>query len=91
MLSQELRKKLKEEIKKDPKKALKMIEKEPQILQILLNSEEKAEETYKEKIKYVNMNSQMQAQLEEKAKQLKITQGILIGGALLWFLSLLDE
>lgn len=84
MLSEDLRKKLRQSIKKNPKEAAKLIEKEPQILEALLNNDEQI-------IKYINMNSQMQTQLEEKAKELKTTQGVLIGAALLWFLYLLDK
>ena len=91
MLTKELREKLIELMKNKPKEAIKEIEKEPQILKILLNSDNEAENERKEKLKYVNMTSQMQTQLEQKSKDLKTTQGILIGAGILLILSLLDN
>ena len=78
-------------MKDKPKDAIKEIEKNPQILKILLNDNNRAEVERKEKLKYVNMNYQMQTQLEQKSKQLKTTQGVLIGAGILLLLSLLDN
>ncbi|MCD6477196.1 MAG: hypothetical protein J7K26_03515 [Candidatus Aenigmarchaeota archaeon] len=91
MLSDDLRQKLIQNIRKDPREAIKILEKEPQILEMLLNTEKEVEREKHEKIKYVNMTMQMQKQLQEKAKQLKTTQGLLIGAGVLLLLSLLDE
>ena len=75
VLSQELRKKLVKLIKENPKKAIKELEKDPRILDILLNSDvelkKTQEETKNEKIKYVNMTAHMQHQLKEQAEKLK--------------------
>lgn len=78
-------------MKDKPKDAIKEIEKNPDILKILLNDSNRAEAERKEKLKYVNMNCQMQNQLEEKSKKLKTTQGVLIGAGILLLLSLLDN
>lgn len=91
MLTKELRDKLIRSFKENPKEAIRTIEKEPQILDILLQSDKQVENEIQEKIKYVNMNTQMQAKLEEEAKKLKTTQGVLIGAGLLFFLSLLED
>lgn len=88
MLSQDLRNQLIHSMRTNPKDAIKEIEKDPRILEILLNN---IETEKNEKIKYINMTSQMQLQLEQKAKQLKITQGLLIGAGILLILSLLDN
>jgi hypothetical protein len=91
MISQELRERLVKEFRESPKKALKMIEEDPQILEILLNSDKEAEMQKNEKIKYVNMTYNMQAQLQEEAKKLNTTQGLLIGAGVLLLLSLLEK
>lgn len=102
MLSKELREKLIELMKKVPKEAIKEIEKDPKILEILLNNDlrlENEKERYakqletekREKIKYINMTYDMQVRLEEKARQLRTTQGLLIGAGILLLLSLLDD
>ena len=91
MLTENLRKELIEKIRNHPKEAIKIIEKEPKILEILLNATKEAEKEKAEKIKYVNMTMQMEQQLQEKAKQLNTTQGLLIGAGVLWLLSLLDK
>lgn len=91
MLSQELRQKLMTILRKDPKEAVRAIEAEPQILDILLRSDEQVENERNEKIKYINMTNQMQQRLEEEAKKLKTTQGLLIGAGVLFFLSLLED
>ncbi len=91
MLSKELREKLILAMKKDPKEAVKEIEKDPRILDILLNSDREAEMEKNERIKYVNMTYEIQNRLSEEAKKLKTTQGLLIGAGVLLLLSLLDE
>lgn len=91
MLSKELRDKLIEKMKENPKEAIKTIEKEPFILDWLLKSDQEVEKERAEKIRYVNMTMSMQRQLQEKAKELNVTQGILIGAGLLLLLSLLDK
>lgn len=95
VLSQELRKKLVKLIKENPKKAIKELEKDPRILDILLNSDvelkKTQEETKNEKIKYVNMTAHMQHQLKEQAEKLRISQGLLIGAGILLLLSLLED
>lgn len=91
MLSEEFRKKLMEKLKKNPEELIEELKKEPKILGILLSSDKKAEEERKEKVKYVNMNMQMERQLREQAKKLNTTQGLLIGAGLLWLLSQLDK
>jgi len=90
MLSDNLRDKLREAMK-DPKEAAKIIEKEPQILELLLKSDEEVGKERREKIKYVNMTNQMNQQLQEKAQQLKTTQGTLIGAGILLLFALLDK
>jgi hypothetical protein len=91
MLSEELSKKLKELILKDPKLALDEIGKNPQILKALLNSQDEATNERKDKLKYVNMNQQMQIQLEQKSKELNTTQGVLIGAGIFILLALLSK
>lgn len=91
MISDELRKKLLESMKKEPKEAIKEIEHNPKILELLLNDSKEAELEKNEKIKYINMTSSMQSQLEQKSKELKTTQGVLIGVGILFLLSLLDN
>ncbi|MFO0795832.1 MAG: hypothetical protein U0586_17420 [Candidatus Brocadiaceae bacterium] len=91
MLSDELRNKLIEKIKTDPKAAIAELEKEPKLLEFLLNSSQQLENEKREKIKYVNMTSQMRTELEEKSKELKISQGLLIGGGVLLMLALLSR
>lgn len=91
MLTEELTKKLKELILKDPKTALAEIGKNPQILKALLDSQDNIEKEKREKLKYVNMNQQMQFQLEQKSKELKTTQGVLIGAGIFLLLALLGN
>ena len=105
MLTEELRKKLIELMKNEPQAAIKEIEKDPRILDILLNNdlrlenEKKEKDRYarqletekREKIKYVNMTYDMQSRLEKKARHLRTTQGLLIGAGVLLLLSLLDD
>lgn len=91
MLTQELRNKLIETIKRDPKEAIKIIENEPGILTLLLRSNEETEQERNEKIKYINMSLQMERQLQEEARKLNTTQGLLIGAGILLLISLLDK
>ena len=88
MLSQELVIKLTQLLKEKPKEAIKEIEQEPKILEVLLNS---AKEADVEKTRYVNMTAEMQQKLQEKSKELKVTQGLLIGAGVLLILSLLED
>ncbi len=69
---------------KDPKEAVKEIEKDPQLLNILLDAES-------EKTKYIKMNDDLQKRLQQQADKLNVTQGLLIGAGLLLLLSLLDD
>lgn len=84
MLSDEFREILRKKLSKNPKEAIKEIEKDPQILNLLLDSES-------EKTKYVKMNQDLQNKLQQQADKLNVTQGLLIGAGLLLFLSLLDD
>jgi murein L,D-transpeptidase YcbB/YkuD len=84
MLSDDLRDKLRRKLSQDPKEAVKEIENNPQILNFLLDSEE-------QKIKYIKMNQELQTRLQDQANRLNVTQGLLIGAGLLFFLSLLDD
>ena len=84
MLSETIREKLRSDLIKNPKQAVKEIEKDPQILRMLLDSES-------EKIKYIKMNEELQTRLQQKANQLNVTQGWLLGAGLLLFLSLMDD
>lgn len=84
MLSDDFREKLMRKLTQDPKEAVKEIEKNPQILKILLDSEG-------EKVKYIKMNEDLQTKLQQQAQKLNVTQGWLIGAGLLLFISLLDE
>lgn len=84
MLSDDFRDKLKKKLIQDPKEAIKEIEKNPQILSFLLDSEG-------EKIKYIKMNQDLQNRLQQQASRLNVTQGLLIGVGLLLFLNLLDD
>jgi len=90
MLTQDLRNKLVHAIKTDPKEAIKFIEKDPRILELLLNNDRELEQEKNEKIKYVNITHQMQSQLQEEAKKLNTTQGLLIGAGVLLLLTLLE-
>jgi hypothetical protein len=91
MLTQDLRDKLAEKMKNNPKEAINMIQSDPHILEILLNANEEAEREKNEKIKYVNMTMEMDRQLKERANQLKTTQGALIGAGILLLLALLKD
>ena len=84
MLSDDFREKMIRKLTQDPKGAVKEIEKNPQILKLLLDSEG-------EKVKYIKMNEELQTKLQQQAQKLNVTQGWLIGAGLLLFISLLDE
>ncbi len=84
MLTDDFREKLKRKLTQDPKEAVKEIEKNPQILNILLDSDG-------EKVKYIKMNQELQTKLTQQSQKLNVTQGWLIGAGLLLFLSLLDD
>ena len=84
MLSDDFREKMIRKLTQDPKEAVKEIEKNPQILKLLLDSEG-------EKVKYIKMNEELQTKLQQQAQKLNVTQGWLIGAGLLLFISLLDE
>jgi len=84
MLIDDFREKLKRKLIQDPKEAVKEIEKNPQILNLLLDSEG-------EKVKYIKMNEELQTRLRQQSEKLNVTQGWLIGAGLLLFLSLLDD
>lgn len=90
MLSQDFRDKLIRKMKENPKEAIAELKKQPKILDILLASDIQAEQETKERVKYVNMTQDMQVQLVQKSKELKTTQGLLIGAGILLLLSLLD-
>jgi len=84
MLSDNIRKDLRKKLAESPKAAVKEIEKDPQILKMLLDSES-------EKIKYIKMNEELQMRLQKKANDLNTSQGWLLGAGILLFLSLMDE
>ena len=84
MLSEKIREDLRKKLMANPKMAVKEIEKDPQILKILLDSDS-------DKTKYIKMNEELQVKLREKAAKLKVREGWLIGAGLLLFLSLLDS
>lgn len=84
MLTDTFRQKLRQQLVKEPRQAVKEIEKNPQILKFLLDSEE-------QKIKYIKMNQELENRLQQQAEKLNVTQGWLIGAGLLLFLSLLDD
>lgn len=98
MLSDDLRNKLMELMKTNPQQAIKEFQKDPKLLEFLLDSDNELKKTKEqlnnertERIKYVNMNSAIQASLEEQAAKLKTTQGVIIGVGVLWFLKMLSE
>lgn len=91
MITDELRQKLVEKMRENPKEVIRVLEEEPKLLEALLNSAQEANREKNEKIRYVNMTIDMQRQLQEKAKELNTTQGILMGAGLLLLLSLLDR
>ena len=91
MISDEIQKRLFATLKNNPKELAKEIENNPQILEFLLNSSREAELAKNDRVKYINMNQEMQRQLEDKSKELKVTQGILIGAGILLLLSLLEK
>lgn len=84
MLTDDFRDNLMKKLVKNPIEAVKEIEKNPQILKFLLDSEG-------EKIKYIKMNKELQTKLQQQSDKLNVTQGWLIGAGLLLFLSLLDD
>ena len=84
MLSDDFRNKLRKQLSQNPKEAVKEIEKNPQILNFLLDSEG-------DKTKYIKMNQELQTRLQEQATKLNVTQGLLIGAGLLLLISLLDD
>jgi uncharacterized protein YlxW (UPF0749 family) len=91
MISDELRKKFSEMIKTNPQQAIKELEREPKLLEILLNDQTELTKTKQElnneRTKYVNMTAEMQRQLQAKAAELNTTQGLLIGAGILFLLS----
>ncbi|MFC1728213.1 hypothetical protein ACFLZ7_01965 [Nanoarchaeota archaeon] len=95
MLSDQLRNQFMDLMKTDPQKAIKELQKDPKLLQILLNENNELKKTKEkfnnERIKYINMNSAMQDELREQATKLNTTQGLLIGAGVLFFLKLLSE
>lgn len=95
MLSEELRIKLAQMMKDNPQEAIKEIQNDPKLLEILLNNDNELHKTKQElnneRTKYVNMTSSMQQDLREKSAQLKVSQGLLIGAGVLLLLKLLDE
>lgn len=84
MLSETIREELRKKLKENPKVAVREIEKDPQLLKMLLDSDG-------EKIKYIKMNEGLQTELQEKATQLNTTQGWLIGVGILLLLSLFSS
>ena len=87
-----------EMVRTNPAEAVKEVEKDPKLLGILLSNDQELKQTKaelsrerNERIKYINMTSAMQAELEQKAKQLQTSQGLLIGVGLLFFLEMLSK
>jgi hypothetical protein len=91
MLTEELTKRLRELIIKNPTEAINEIGRNPQIIKALLDSQNEVESERRDKLKYVNMNQQMQIQLEQKSKELNMTQGVLIGAGIFLLLALLSK
>lgn len=95
MLTENIRKELMENIKKNPKEIRKILEDDPKMFEMLLSEVQKvkdeANQERQEKIKYINMTNQMETQLREQAQKLQTTQGVLIGVGILWLLSQLDK
>ncbi len=95
MLIQELRDKLINLMKEHPQKAIEELQKDPRLVDILLNNDNELKKTkeqlHNERIKYVNMTSQMQLELKQRSVELKISQGLLIGAGVLLLLSLLKK
>ena len=91
MLTEELREKLMNLLRENPTEALKEIEKDPKILEILLSSDKSTKDSEEKVVKYINMNNQMQSQLAEQAQRLNTTQGLLIGTGLMLLLSLIND
>jgi hypothetical protein len=98
MLTKELREKLVKMMKNNPQAAIKELERDPQLLELLLNSQDELERAKEEatreraeRIKYVNMTGAMEQQLREQAARLNTTQGLLLGAGLLFLLSNLEE
>jgi len=84
MLSDIIRKDLRKKLTENPKAAVREIEKDPQILKMLLDSDG-------EKIKYIKMNEELQNMLQKKANDLNTTQGWLLGAGILLLLSLMSS
>jgi hypothetical protein len=95
MLTEELRNKLIELMKTDPQAAIEELKKDPKLLEILLSADQELKKTqeqlYTEKIKYVNMTTATQNDLQKKAQELKTTQGLLIGAGIVLILALLSK
>ncbi|MBN1175405.1 hypothetical protein JXA48_02055 [Candidatus Woesearchaeota archaeon] len=97
-LTNELRKQLMEHFEKDPQKVIDELKNQPELLKILLTSDQEAhkanqqlEQERNERVKYVQMNNNMQRELAEQSAKLKVSQGALIGLGLIWLLSALSK
>ena len=94
MLAEELRQRMTTLIKEHPEEAIKEFESNPDIMNLVLSDQQSRQDAARaraENVKYVKMNSELQQQLEEKARSLKVTQGVLIGFGVLFLLSQLDN
>ena len=79
MLSDELRTKMVALMRTEPQKAVKEIEAHPEILSMLLNDSASLQQEKNEKIKYIILNQRLEAQIDELAKRLNISKGLLLG------------
>lgn len=97
MLTKEFRDKLVKLVKNDIKTAIKELELNPKLLELLLSDQDeleraKAEIAHErsERIKYINMTAEMERQLREQATRLQTTQGLLIGAGVFMLLQHLE-
>lgn len=98
ILTDELKKKLKEQLRSNPTEAVKILQENPKLIEALLAVEDKksqlenaVQQSESERVKYVNMSRQLNQQLTKTAQDLKITQGVLLGAGFLFLLMLLDR
>jgi hypothetical protein len=98
ILTDELKKKLKEQLKNNPTEAIKIIQQNPKLIEALLAAEDEKSRLENEKhgldgerVKYMNISSQLNQQLVTTAQDLKTTQGFLLGAGLLVLLMLMDR
>ena len=95
MITEELRDKILDKLNTDPNAALKELGENPQFLKAILSDHKQKDEQLKleknERVKYIQMNANMNTELQKRAEQLQMSQGLLIGVGLLWFLRELER